>query len=141
MTNNVCVLLSSACLMLLSSLPTVSEADPSSARFARSGVIWGWEYFLKICGCMCFTRNLQKSLQLQKHRPIQPHNGQHKRKLNSHQAQKKSLNDFSRCDLKFRFCCSMGRLFCKWGAFYNYTVLAFTRPSLAVPFLQINCVT
>ena len=36
--------------MILESLPTVSEAASSSARFARSGFIWGWKYFLQNMG-------------------------------------------------------------------------------------------
>ena len=44
----------------------------------------------------CRFCDLQKLPQLQERRPIEQHNGQHKRKLKPRQAEKKSLCDFSR---------------------------------------------
>ena len=51
----------SACLVLFSSLPTVSEAAPSCARVACSGDIWDWEYVFGKPGAVCFA-NLDTGL-------------------------------------------------------------------------------
>ena len=90
-------------LIISYSLPTVSEAALSSARFARSRDIWGWKYFLENLDLGIVlgksgagsNSNLQKSPIVQKSRAFEQHNWQHKRNLKSHQAQQKPLATFS----------------------------------------------